>query len=78
MFRPDRSQRAGPYLEWKVRLFTVGAVLALGGMYLDEGWVLAVATVVLVLGMLVRFLPRPEGDGEVGGPDPSVDDAPGS
>ncbi|MEQ9400523.1 MAG: hypothetical protein RJQ04_15275 [Longimicrobiales bacterium] len=77
MFRPDRSQRAGPYLEWKVRLFTVGAILALGGMYLDEGWVLAVATVVLILGMLVRFLPHPDGDVDAGGPEGPGDDAAG-
>lgn len=64
MLRLDRTRTAGPWLEWKVRLFTVGAVLALGGMYLDESWVVGAAMVVLVMGMLVRFLPAPGSDAE--------------
>jgi len=53
----DRSRRAGRYLEWKVRLFTVGALLALVGMYLEQRWMTGAAIGVLALGMGLRFLP---------------------
>ena len=56
----DRSRRAGYYLEWKVRFFTVGATLAVGGMLLDKRWVVGVAIVVLAAGLLLRFLPTGE------------------
>lgn len=56
----DRSKRAGRYLEWKVRIFVVAATLALGGMYLDEPWLVGVAIVVLVAGMALRFVPSGE------------------
>lgn len=53
----DRSRKAGPYLEWKVRFFTVGAVLAVVGMALNQRWMTWSAIGVLVAGMLLRFLP---------------------
>ena len=53
----DRSRRAGRYLEWKVRLFTLGAVLAVVGMATGQVWMTWVAIGVLVTGMLLRFLP---------------------
>ena len=53
----DRARRAGRYLEWKVRLFTLGAVLAVVGMAMSQDWMTWVAIVVLVLGMALRFLP---------------------
>lgn len=56
MFRLDRDRRAGPWLEWKVRLFTVGAVLAMAGIYLDESWLVYAAIAVLVAGVGLRFL----------------------
>lgn len=64
----DRGRKAGKYLEWKVRLFGVGAVLALAGLYLDERWMTGLAILVLLAGMLVRFLPgartHPEAEDE--------------
>lgn len=63
MFRPDRSRRrAGPWLEWKVRIFVTGAVLGLAGIYLDERWMVGAAIVVLLLGMGLRFLPNRKED----------------
>lgn len=60
MLRLDRDRTAGPWLEWKVRLFTVGAVLALGGMFLDESWLVYLAIAVLAAGVALRFVtPRP-------------------
>lgn len=68
-FRLDRARSAGAYLEWKVRLFTVAAVLAVVGMYLKERWMTLLAIPVLLVALFVRFLPgavppEEEGDGE--------------
>jgi len=56
VFRPVRDRQAGPFLEWKVRIFVTGAVLGLAGIFLDERWMVGAAIVVLVLGMAIRFL----------------------
>ena len=53
----DRGRRAGKYFEWKIRLFSVGAVVALAGIYLDSRWVTGAAIVILMSGLLLRFLP---------------------
>lgn len=53
----DRRRKAGRFLEWKVRLFAVGAVLGLAGIYTDQRWMTAAAIGVLALGMGFRFLP---------------------
>ena len=53
----DRSRRAGRYLEWKVRFFAVGAVLAVAGIYLDQRWMTGTAIAVLMGGVLLRFVP---------------------
>ena len=72
MFRLDRSQEAGDYLVWKVRIFTVGAVLAMVGMYREESWMTGAAILVLLLGFGVRFLPGVSGPDEGEGPDEAV------
>ena len=53
----DRSQRAGRHLEWKVRVFTLGAALAVAGIYFEERWMTGAAIVVLVGGVLLRYIP---------------------
>lgn len=58
----DRRRRAGPYLEWKVRLFVVAAVLGLAGIYLEERWLTGAAIVLLFAGLGLRFLPTGERD----------------
>jgi hypothetical protein len=63
----DREQRAGRYLEWKVRLFSLAAVTALVGMYLDVRWMVGLAIAILLAALLLRFLgdtSGDEGDGE--------------
>ena len=45
------------WLEWKVRLFSVAAVLGLAGIYLEERWLTGAAIVVLGGGMGLRLLP---------------------
>ena len=70
----DRQRRAGPYLEWKVRIFMVAAVLGLAGIYLDERWLTGTAIVLLFGGLSLRFLPT--GESETDGEDDwSEDDA---
>jgi hypothetical protein len=53
----DRRRRAGPYLEWKVRLFVVAAVLGLAGIYMEERWLTGAAIALLFVGLGLRFLP---------------------
>jgi hypothetical protein len=53
----DRSRRAGRYLEWKVRLFTLGAVLAVVGMATYQSWMTWLAIGVLGIGLALRYLP---------------------
>ncbi|TVR57062.1 MAG: hypothetical protein EA421_01810 [Gemmatimonadales bacterium] len=55
----ERNRRADdyPWLQWKVRLFAIGAGLALGGVILDWGWLIPAAIIVLVAGFALRFLP---------------------
>lgn len=38
----------------RVRLFAIGAALALGGMALDESWLILAALAVLGLGLVLR------------------------
>lgn len=52
----SRSRRVDPHLEWKVRLFTVAAVMALAGMYFQERWMTGAAIVLLVGAIGLRFL----------------------
>ncbi len=62
-FFHNRSTTSDPrFLEWKVRLFTIGAVLALAGMYLELDWMVALAIAFLVAGFTLRFVPRPDED----------------
>ncbi len=56
MFGLHRNRQAGRHLEWKVRIFTVGAVLALAGMYFDRSWMVLAAIVVLGAGMALRAM----------------------
>jgi hypothetical protein len=55
----ERNRRADdyPWLQWKVRLFAIGAGLALGGVILEWGWLIPAAIIVLVAGFALRFLP---------------------
>lgn len=53
----DRTpRRIDPYLEWKVRLFVLGAGLALISMLMEIGWLMAVAALLLGAGFSLRFL----------------------
>jgi hypothetical protein len=58
--RRDRPVR---HLQWRMRTFALGAVLALFGMSRGIDWLVDVAIGVLVLGFLLRFLPEADEDG---------------
>ena len=59
----DRNRKADeyPWLAWKVRAFVVGSVLAVFGMIQENRWLLGAATLVLLVGFLLRFLPGGKG-----------------
>ena len=58
----DRSRSSGRFLEWRVRIFILGAALALASIYFDERWMTGTAILVLVAGVFVRFLPSTPDD----------------
>lgn len=49
--------RAARSLLWRIRLFGVGGVLGLGGIFLEMSWLVTSAVVVLMAGLGIRFLP---------------------
>jgi hypothetical protein len=54
----DRSrERPVRHLEWRIRLFGVGAILGVAGIATATSWLVNVAIGVLALGVLLRFLP---------------------
>ena len=63
LFIARRGPREDRYLEWKIGLFSVAAVIALVGIFLDERWMTGTALVLLVGGMFLRFLPGGGGGG---------------
>ena len=60
MFRASRSQRAEDdrYVLWKVRLFALGAALALAGMALTIRWLVWAGIAALAAGLALRLLPQ--------------------
>jgi hypothetical protein len=49
---------ASPHLEWRIRIFGVGAILAVAGMIAEMRWMVWIALAVLLVGVLLRLLPR--------------------
>ena len=65
------STREGPdRLAWKIRAFFLGGFLGIAGIYLEISWLLTGALIVLLGGMLLRFLPAPDMDLEEHDPEP--------
>lgn len=72
--------RAGTdnHLEWKVRLFLLGAALAMVGIGLESTVLVVLAILVLVAGAALRFLPggdAAEGAGEEAAPPSTAEPA---
>jgi hypothetical protein len=53
-------------LEWRIRIFGVGAIVGLVGMWADQHWMVNLAIAVLGIGIALRFLRGPT---PAGGPD---------
>ncbi|MFG1691023.1 hypothetical protein ACGF5M_02505 [Gemmatimonadota bacterium] len=78
MFLLTRSRkRSLKHLEWRVRLFGAGALLALVGIAVQLPWLIYTAIVVLVAGMALRFLEEPleEAPGKGSEPDPREEES---
>jgi hypothetical protein len=62
----DRKRSADRRLLWNVRLFSVGAVLGIASIYLEERWMTSAAILVLLGGVALRFFSgaRPDPDEE--------------
>ena len=59
----DRRKRGpDPHLDWKVRLFFAGALLAVAGIALESSLLVVAAIVTLFVGFALRFF-RPGGQG---------------
>lgn len=52
----------GRWLQAKLWIFSIGALLALVGMFLENDWVIGGAGLVLATGLLLRFLDRGDAD----------------
>jgi hypothetical protein len=66
-FRRGATDRDDPWLTAKLWVFTLGAVAALTGMLLENGWIMALGAALLAAGILLRFVPRRgRGAGEPG------------
>jgi hypothetical protein len=55
----NRDHADDPWILLKVRLFSAGAALALGGMFLEISWLIWAALGVLGAGVALRFVPHP-------------------
>lgn len=63
MFRTTKGGAAS--LRWRIGAFLLGAVTGLAGIFLDLRWLVTVALVVLLVGVVVRKGPaRDSGSGE--------------
>ncbi len=60
----DRRPRSRRFLVWKTRIFAVGAVVALVGMYLNNLYVTGTALALLLGGVALRFVPEPRTQSE--------------
>jgi hypothetical protein len=60
VFLPSRTRTPGRHLEWRLRLFTIGALLGLGGMVMRERLLVWIAMAVLIVAFGLRFLPSHE------------------
>ncbi|MFO7894967.1 MAG: hypothetical protein R6U63_14740 [Longimicrobiales bacterium] len=51
------------WLQAKLWIFSIGALLALVGMFLENDWLIGGAGLVLAAGLVLRFLDRGDADG---------------
>jgi len=65
IFLSRRKRGPDPHLDWKVKLFFLGATVAMAGVGLESSLLVGVAIAILLLGVGLRFLPG--GQAEDGG-----------
>ena len=58
MFHSRKKKDPDPYLDWKVRLFLLGALLAMIGLAMESSLVVGLAIAVLFAGVVLRLFPR--------------------
>ena len=71
MFVSRRSTGPGRFLDWRVRLLGVAAILAVFGIGADQGWMVNLAIGVLAVSLVLGMI---EGRSRGGGDDDEVDD----
>jgi hypothetical protein len=54
-----RKGRPVRHLEWRIRLFGAGAIMAVVGIATEQSWLVNVAIAVLAVGVLLRFVGKP-------------------
>ena len=69
IFYSRRRDSSDPYLDWKIRLFFAGAILAMVGIGLESSVLVGLAIPVLLLGIGLRILPGGKSDAEGGDPE---------
>ncbi len=69
VFRPDRERRdPDPWLEVKMGIFFLGALVGVVGMAMENRLVVLAAIVILAVGVLLRFVsPRRDEEEDPGG-----------
>jgi membrane protein implicated in regulation of membrane protease activity len=64
-FTQTRASGPGRFLQWKVRLFAVAAVVLLVGMAREIDWLVGVAIALLAVAFVLRFFEKePESEDE--------------
>lgn len=59
LFRPSRTPSGpDPYLPHKMVIFVVGATAAMAGMLTDRGWLINLGILILLIGIILRFVGR--------------------
>lgn len=61
------------WLEVKMWLFSIGALTALVGMFLENDWVMGVAAIFLLAGFVLRFAGRSDDEDSADGEAPRSD-----
>jgi len=75
MFRASRApQGPDPYLDIRIGLFVIGAILGVTGMVTGVPVIISFGILALAIGMLLRFLSRARSPAE---PPPDADDETG-
>jgi len=54
----SRANNAGPYLNWRLRLFIGGAILGLFGIYLERSLMITASIILLSSGLVLSFLEK--------------------